>query len=489
MNGGVSFLAIIWCGIAPAVWAGELSKGHRLILQDGLNIFGFTFSELNGGFNQQLWQQSNLTGFMLGGAGNYHPQLYGAPNQFKWGVMGHNQATTIQNDKLPYFNTLKSWSYLDEQNISDPVVLQDTVNWMNAMRADDRVKDVILYANQFGSQFDEATVRNYMHAAKPDMLMFYYYIWGTGHPFLHHAGSPTGLYKSLAKYHKLALEGNDGTGNNPIPFGKWHQAFTMSRDNGPGSQAFGYRMSESELRLDQFAGWAFGATFSSLFVYDDPSTMDSLIKPLILTSSGPNAQPAPEFFYVAETNRQSRNIGKALVGLISTDVRMAAGPNTYRENGVPEFAGNSDPFLKSVSATNLGLSNGGARGDVLLGFFKPLQDEFATGDPNDLLYFMVVNGLTWKDTDADDTAQRIILNFDMGNSGLNSLQRISRETGEIEIVPLQHMGGSLYQLDLTLPGGTGDLFKYNTGSAFVPEPGALSALALVYLVSSRRRRA
>ena len=62
------------------------------------------------------------------------------------------------------------------------------------------------------------------------------------------------------------------------------------------------------------------------------------------------------------------------------------------------------------------------------------------------------------------------MNFDFSTSGIDSLLRLSRETGLVEAVPLVSNGGSLYSLDLTLDGGTGDLFKYNTGSAFIAAP-------------------
>jgi hypothetical protein len=59
----------------------------------------------------------------------------------------------------------------------------------------------------------------------------------------------------------------------------------------------------------------------------------------------------------------------------------------------------------------------------------------------------------------------------------------------VEDVPLISDGASLYHLDLTLPGGTGDLFKYDTGSAFVvPEPSSVALLALCGLAATQRRR-
>ena len=75
-------------------------------------------------------------------------------------------------------------------------------------------------------------------------------------------------------------------------------------------------------------------------------------------------------------------------------------------------------------------------------------------------------------------------------SGL--LQRLNRDTGDVELVPLDHVSGSVFRLELLLDGGTGDLFKFNTGAPFiVPEPSALltAAVALMaFLVVVARSR-
>jgi hypothetical protein len=68
---------------------------------------------------------------------------------------------------------------------------------------------------------------------------------------------------------------------------------------------------------------------------------------------------------------------------------------------------------------------------------------------------------------ASETQQKIHLTFNLGSSGITSLQRLSRNTGTVEVVPLTSNGDGTYYLDLVLDGGTGDLFKYNTGAPFV----------------------
>jgi MYXO-CTERM domain-containing protein len=66
--------------------------------------------------------------------------------------------------------------------------------------------------------------------------------------------------------------------------------------------------------------------------------------------------------------------------------------------------------------------------------------------------------------------------------------RLNRLTGEQELIPLTN-----HMLFLTLPGGTGDLFKYNTsdfvGITLVPEPsiGAIGLLTAGGAAMRRRR--
>jgi hypothetical protein len=70
-----------------------------------------------------------------------------------------------------------------------------------------------------------------------------------------------------------------------------------------------------------------------------------------------------------------------------------------------------------------------------------------------------------------DATQEVRIDFDFGGTGINSLQRLNRLTGQVDVIPLVHNVGSLYHLDWTLSGGTGDLFKYNTGAPFITGGG------------------
>jgi hypothetical protein len=132
-----------------------------------------------------------------------------------------------------------------------------------------------------------------------------------------------------------------------------------------------------------------------------------------------------------------------------------------------------DPFITSIDVTNLGSLNDTLDGDVIVGYFNPLDEQFTdagTADDDDL-YFMIVNGLSDSTGLASATQQSITLNFDFtSDPTITSLQRLSRDTGLVEDVVLNSTGVNTYDYTWTLDGGTGDLFKFNTGSTFIVGP-------------------
>jgi hypothetical protein len=148
-------------------------------------------------------------------------------------------------------------------------------------------------------------------------------------------------------------------------------------------------------------------------------------------------------------------------------------------SGITTGISGADDYLTGVSATNISSANNGLRGDVVVGFFKVLHESYDGDSYFNQKYFMVTNGLSDGSATAAQTQQTIHLTFNFGSSGITSLQRLSRTTGQVETVSLVSDGGGVYHLDLTLDGGTGDLFKYNTGAPFVGvEEAAVPVLAV-----------
>jgi hypothetical protein len=482
-------------GATPGVAAdvSGLSRGQQLLLRHGFQIHAASYAEANGGYvNQEAWRESGFS-IEMGLPGGYAPASYGAPGEYQWSLTDWLGAKDIRADVQAYVPYLTAWQYGDEQDLSNPSIRAAAVNWFAEMHARPQYDHVIFFTNQSGWQINEADMKSYVSQIKPDMVMYDLYLWGhQGSAYAN--GSPTSMYSYLGKYRRIGLAGVDGTGNKPIPYARYEQGVVGLEPLA--NFVTNYHMSESEVRLERFAALAMGYKFTSLFSFDSPTLFDARVGVSLFDKAGSNAQKTPRFDYWAETNRQTRNLGASLVGLLSTDVRMVTGPRSSTAHGVSEFDGTADPFMKSVSATNLGTLNGGERGDVLIGYFTPVTEDLDGPAYGDQTYFMLVNGLTWEGASAKATEQMIRIAFDFGESGVTGVLRKNRLSGLVESVPLIHDGEARYHMDVLLGGGEGDLFKYDTGAPFVqvevPEPGAVGVLGLIWVagaVGGRGRRA
>ncbi len=456
---------VVTAMLASMSWPLEaiaLDRGHSILLDKGFQIQAVVAAP-PGGLQPSRWEESYFTSPLLVGgisAANT-PALNG-----QWGRwLTPEGDSPVRPSEEEFAWGIVNVQLRDEQPLN-PANIAEAASYFSQLRAS--YPNVIGYTNQWGTQESVATMRNYMQTAQPDMLMFDTY--GFKGNLL--GGSPVGFYQDLQKYRTLSLEGNDGTGGQPIPFATYLQTFVSDF-------TLGHAVSESEVRLNQFGAWAFGAKAATAFYYIDGPAFPDLHS--VLFEAGDDT-PTTTFYEVAETNRQSRNLGSSLLRLISTDVRMKPGQHKVGSSnvanalpvGVSGWAPGADPFITSITATNLGTTNNGLPGDVVMGYFKPLDASFTNpGHENDV-YFMLVNGLSSEAGTALDARQQLTVNFDFGSSGINSLQRMSRDTGLVEDVSLFHLGGSQYKLDLQLDGGTGDLFKFNNGGIFVHEPPSTS---------------
>jgi len=458
----------------------DLDRGHQTLLTRGLQIHATTFVPRTGYFDTARWAESNFTTIgML-----YYPYttdglMPSSPPGIPWArwlwTWNGVDETDIQPSEQPYVSNLIRLQLKDERDITDPTELAYLASTTANLHT--LYPNVIVHTNQWGSQFSVQQMQDYMQQVQPDMLMFDTY------PFNGNVagGSPTNLYRDLEKYRKLGLAGNDGTGARPIPVGMY-------------TQTFNYKVTESEIRLNNFSAWAFGYKLVDSFVYDDPQNPDLL--PVLFTPGTGTTSPTAQFYQVAETNRQSLNIGDALVRLISTDVRMKMGQHKVltfnvdngQPDGVSSWNASADPYITNITATNLGSKNDSLPGDVIVGYFKPLDASFTDPGHEDDLYFMIVNGLSDEAGSAYDCRQLISMDFNFGGSGITQLLRMSRDTGEVEEVALTHDGGTLYHLDLTLYGGEGDLFKFDNGGEFVPEPATIALLLSGSLMLSIRKK-
>ncbi|MCC7350430.1 MAG: hypothetical protein IT446_07665 [Phycisphaerales bacterium] len=468
--------------------AQTLDRGHQLLLQYGYQIHATTSPEAlfrhpdgSDQINLTTLRNAHFTGLNFSNT-NWDQQMWTPPvGNYRWSRWDL-ESTSPGN---PSYDGLTMVSVWDEQDLGDPNVVATMASRLAAIRAS--TPNVIGFANDAASSTTLAQIKNYMAIAQPDMLSFDYYA------FLYQntwdGGSPTAQYNHMGKYRAAALAGNNGDYSRPIPYATYV---------GPFKQANDYALSESQLAIQYGAAWAYGYKSLIAWRYSNEQPDDSYQS---LLFNGPNdTNPTSMYYSIARLNQHTLNLGPSLLRLKSVNLQFVLGRHRVNyifseKNDLPEFtsewssASDSDPYLTGISVDNLGSKNNGLDGDILIGQFKLLAEQFDGDQYSDQLYFMITNGLTDSTGDSIATRQRVRLTFNFGSSGINSLQLLNRDTGLVDNIPLVSTGGSQYYLDWTLNGGEGDLFKYNTGALFVvPEPAGFPLFALFFLFSGMGRR-
>jgi hypothetical protein len=188
------------------------------------------------------------------------------------------------------------------------------------------------------------------------------------------------------------------------------------------------------------------------------------------------------FGFEQHANSQTMNLSNYFKRAVSTgvfymsDSSGAIAPSNMSAwrakcGAIPQVA---DDYVVAIKPYTNSTANGGVAAPgypyAIVGYFMPLQymhdygHAFANG-----LHFMLVNGNAGDRGTADDYGQWFHVVFDFTGSSNNSLLRLNRTTGQVELVPLVDMGNNHYYLDLYLPGGVGDVFAF--WNSRLPVPG------------------
>lgn len=458
--------------LTTVVLAGaQCGKGHQWLLKRGLQVQGLvtkddvfhlgTFSNANYTAIHWLW--------------NSNPSQHGPTPGFPWARwVADENSLPPQGDESNYLSQLVMLQLGDEWHLNDPAVRDRAVNWFKAIRAD--WPDTLLYMNNWGSQVNDASLNDFISRAQPDMLCFDTYPWRSDYTTREPLpGPPTSWYGDLRRYREHARGAN-------IPLGIYVQTFHAVQDY---DQTVYRNPSPSELRLNHFGALAFNAKVLIDFTYNTGAS--SLFVP-----PGGDSQPSSLYAEKADCALRCRNLGKALVRLqpiadtnvaFTTSIlfirgRDASGtpnpvpvgfvadpeaPNSYTD----WVADRNDPWLRGWVVTNKGTKNNGQPGDVIIAWFKLLDEAFDGPDDTNQIYFMVVNGLTAPDGSAADCAQEIKLNFVNAFANAVFLDPVS---GQLQTNAVPPISGTRRQLVLQLNGGEAALFKLATGAPFAGWP-------------------
>jgi hypothetical protein len=397
---------------------------------------------------------------------------------------------------------LSSICFGDEENYSTGMQT-NLAQWYAASKT--LYPNVLVHNNQWFGQYSESQLRTYMQGAKPDMLTYDWYY------FYSHVTPTTGtsygnMLRDMMRYRRVAMEGYDGTGNQPIIYGGYLQAYNgygYKRNNtaNPGGMTYTYVPSESEYNVGAYSFMLMGAKWLSVWR-------------LLGKYPGEDAYAwqddagnwLPTYYTYSRIGKEVKSLSPHLSRLQSTDIRFIPGQNkasgTVATNAMPAgiaaWAADADPYIKSITATNLvPATNFGLKGDVAIGYFRPVVGinntagiTMAPIEHRNAKYFMLMNGLvksnTYTGNPSADTIvgkavlckQKIAMSIDFGSNPIDTLYRVNRTTGVVQQMNLTLVSGTQYSLVDTLDGGMADLFYWKNAGRPLANPITGTALNL-----------
>jgi T5SS/PEP-CTERM-associated repeat protein len=453
--------AVLAVSTSAFAQVGPLTSGQKWLLKNGLQFHGMVDPAVP--FNLAKYQGLNYTGINWMWDSNTAQQ--GSMPWARW-VRNEAEMPPRGGTETPVINNLIGLQLGDEQDFNQQAVRDGMVTWLANARA--AFPNALLYVNNYGGQLTDSSLGALASQVKPDMLSFDTY------PFLQGqqptGGQPWNWYSDMWRYRYFSLA-------NDLLQGHYRQTFHDAgiRD-----------VSESEMRLNTFGALAYNVKYTMDFTYNNGASS------FFNTTNGDSGAPTAQYNYMAETNRQAKTFSTALsrlqplnnhpsVSWPVTDMmfirgRHSTGPGTDDLNALPwgfdpdpdngAYSNwvyqQNDPYLNGWAVTNLGSKNSGLKGDVIISWFKPV-DEWLDGDDwTNEKYLMVTNGLTDMNGTAAETQQQIVLDF----VTMPTLQRVNRNTGAVEDVTLVPTSGK-FRWTLTLDGGTSELFKFKDGAPFV----------------------
>ncbi len=219
-----------------------------------------------------------------------------------------------------------------------------------------------------------------------------------------------------------------------VPYFDWMASF------GEGSS---YRApSESELRMEMFSSLACGVKGLAYFTYDSQNTNFDV------ALMDKNGNPSYLYTVAQNANAEIARLGKVLRYLQSVDARFIPGKHSVLgfdvENSTPSGLADWHAGAGGISEiTDVKVASGqsGSTKNGLIGFFT---------DSLGRKYFMLCNLHCGSSLTSAQANLELVVTFD---GSVNQLTRLSRTTGLPETVALSN-----HVLDITLSGGTGDLF-------------------------------
>lgn len=411
---------------ATAVFAdgGSLSRGMRWVRSHPLTIFGLCLYD-NAPLDTDLFHQAGFSAVMVWKVKKpvIEPTVAaGLPwhVHLEVGVKGrgpfNDESKAMMRRLMTDYPGAIGWLINDEVKGEEPLrITREVLAWLRS-----EYPEMLIHSNandlRPGGR-ERAFLRNWEQTLKPDVLMV------TLYPYTKDGGTNGEFFFNLETIREVGLQAG-------IPYFSWIQSF---------GARVGYpeRLpSESDLRMQLFASLTYGFTGFGYFIYevwDNPHIRRALLY---------NGKPTRLYVPAAKVNAQITRLGEVLRFLTSTSVGYIAAPGA--ELPIGTTAWQPAGWIEQITATR---PDGQTGLDGLVGRFK--DDDGGT-------YFMLTNLAHGPESSAQD--EEAVFRLQIA-SDAPSLLRLNRETGQREEV-LAAGGGELV---VTLPGGTGDLFKWSDG--------------------------
>jgi hypothetical protein len=526
----ITIAAAFLAHVEPA--KAQLSKGDLILLNRGVELQAM--SEWDDYFHLNTYDSLNYSS--INWFSTLNPLLMGPPPGVAWSrwvsdptqMPPQIQQGTPEN---PYMSQLISLELADELDLDDGPTRTNEINWFNSVRSS--FPNTILYINNYAGQVSDSALGDMITQGQPDMICFDEYpfnsVWDTNYP--NHIGAPIGgpytsWMSELRRYRQWGIAGN-------IPFATYMQTFHSVEDY---DQRVYRDPSPSELRFNNFAALAFNAKVLTAFTYNTGAT--SLFSILPNGYSGDNytnsltaeqadanhraqifgrtlacLQPIYDLHNQNQVNPppgpasgdpcaclaqgtttsimilEGKYISGGVTNVTSPPISFQADPqqSTNPNNPANLFytwweSGKNDPYLNGWAVNNLGTNNNNLPGQVIISWFRVLDEQLDGPTYSNEVYMMVVNALTATNGTAADCLQQIKLNFLTGTN-ITNLDILDPESGAVITTNMPVIGGSgsstKRQIVLNLNGGDAALFKFHDGAPFVghvpPGPAQLSA--------------
>ncbi len=436
-------------------------RGHRWVRSHPYTIMGLVRGHPNpfdiekyraAGFNALLpWESSSFDQIlpMAAQAGvpfHVHLEKWGEAVDKRWGQTVGAESENNLREALKDFESQEKRAIIEKiiahsgcvgfmvnDEVSHPQRLRYTrhmLKWLRKLHP-----DAIAYSNMHPAGHDNdlayGSVDRYFDEfaamVEPDILMTDVYPLGPPE------GTSSNYFQLIAAVRTAAL-------NHGMPYWMFIQSF-QSEGN------WIRRLpSESDLRFQMFVPLTHGYTGIGYFTYD------IAFKCGLIDESG---EPNRLYHAAAKANPEVENVGAAMRFLTSIDVRYVPGHHADGNLKVPnKLPRDTTAWTRGAGGdnriTSVAIDGAGHGKDVLLGFFH---------DDDNEQYFMVTNLWHGANASSDDRALTVSVKFAPHIRKLYRLDRISGDTIRVNL--------NRGILRTSLPGGTGDLYKYTA----TPFPG------------------